>query len=474
MPRFASPHRTLALTLSTLSLLASAACVSDEPDVGADTEALCGITLVPKKSLIIHRADTANGSNTILDAFTFKAVLDKVVASSPSNATTSLTLFREWMSVAETSATPGAVGSFHCDTASVDPNNWGYECPRTGDASLGDDHPFVPANRFVATALVNRFDLMPANRNNCGEYRIIFARNPAVAHTAPGRFFFILEAKLPNPDAPGSADGCKAVGEFWQQLSDPALTVAQRRDRLRAFYFDGVPLTLADGRTVTTTPVFTWSNYAGSLGQLRTNQFVATGRWDLREFKLRRLCTGTGTATTCELDAQPVTVKTNLADDPLLDTTSPQHATAISAVQSNLVAGRLLAGSVPAIRAVIPNTVNAWESGDDNQIDYASRTGTWRSELTMPTGTLTLNNALDRLTTQTCMGCHQHSNNRNLGGGVTWPSSLGFVHVDESGNLSPAITNQFLPARATFFRSIVEAGCAPQAAPAFAEDDAVN
>jgi hypothetical protein len=31
---------------------------------------------------------------------------------------------------------------------------------------------------------------------------------------------------------------------------------------------------------------------------------------------------------------------------------------------------------------------------------------------------------------------------------LLWPKSKSFVHVDEQGNLSPALTEQFLPARA--------------------------
>jgi hypothetical protein len=72
------------------------------------------------------------------------------------------------------------------------------------------------------------------------------------------------------------------------------------------------------------------------------------------------------------------------------------------------------------------------------------------------------------------MGCHQHSNNRDLGGGVRWPSSIGFVHIDENGSISPALTNVFLPARLTKFRSIVETGCPSVAAFEGAEEGAVN
>jgi hypothetical protein len=460
MPSIRHTIPFLALTGTLVAACSDSGLPDDEAHLGTSESALCGISIDIKKSLIVHRADTANGSATILDAFPFKAVMDQLVASAAAT-NTSASLYQNAMRIAEPSTTPGTSGAFHCDTASVDPNNWGYECPRQGDADLGDVDPFAPADRFVPVALVNRIDLMPANRANCGEYRIVFAKKPG---QGPGRFFFIFEGKLPNPGGAGSVEGCKAVGEVWQGLS--TMTVAQRRDRLRRFYFEGVDVTLSTG-TVKTTPVFTWSNYAGSMGQIRTNQFV-NFPWTLRELKLEK----SGTA----LRARPVTVKTNLANEPLVQAANPLHATAVATVQANLTASRLLAGSAAAITATTSNQVNSWESRDDSDIDYSLITpATVKAELTMPAGsTLTKNNALDRLTTQTCMGCHQHSNNRALGGGVTWPSSLGFVHIDEGGNVSPALTNAFLPARLAKFRSIVETGCPSVAAFEGADEGAVN
>jgi hypothetical protein len=60
-----------------------------------------------------------------------------------------------------------------------------------------------------------------------------------------------------------------------------------------------------------------------------------------------------------------------------------------------------------------------------------------------------------------CAGCHQFSSNKSIGGGLTWPASLGFVHIAENqteaaadgpaGSLryviSPALVNVFLPRR---------------------------
>ena len=46
--------------------------------------------------------------------------------------------------------------------------------------------------------------------------------------------------------------------------------------------------------------------------------------------------------------------------------------------------------------------------------------------------TLTVENVIQRIQTQTCAGCHQWSNNKPLGGGAAnWPSSLEFVHQSE-------------------------------------------
>jgi hypothetical protein len=63
-----------------------------------------------------------------------------------------------------------------------------------------------------------------------------------------------------------------------------------------------------------------------------------------------------------------------------------------------------------------------------------------------------------RALTQTCAGCHQMSNNVELGDGLVWPPSLGFVHVSEVDpeqgedgprfRISQLMTTSFLPMRA--------------------------
>lgn len=72
----------------------------------------------------------------------------------------------------------------------------------------------------------------------------------------------------------------------------------------------------------------------------------------------------------------------------------------------------------------------------------------------------------DRATALSCGGCHQLSNGRDLGDGITWPFSRRFVHVDESSGLEPgpdgsrwpisqALTDVFLPFRQKVLESFL-------------------
>jgi len=74
---------------------------------------------------------------------------------------------------------------------------------------------------------------------------------------------------------------------------------------------------------------------------------------------------------------------------------------------------------------------------------------------------LTVQNILDRATTQTCAGCHQLSagSHAQLGDGVVWPSSLGFVQINEQSLLSPALVNSFLPRRSQVLSSFLNSQC---------------
>jgi hypothetical protein len=84
-----------------------------------------------------------------------------------------------------------------------------------------------------------------------------------------------------------------------------------------------------------------------------------------------------------------------------------------------------------------------------------------QTELTAAGSTLTPDDVVKRAQTQTCAGCHRLSNSVSLGGGLTWPASLGFTHVTERETetvggqvryrISDTLVDQLLPARKVIF-----------------------
>jgi hypothetical protein len=78
-------------------------------------------------------------------------------------------------------------------------------------------------------------------------------------------------------------------------------------------------------------------------------------------------------------------------------------------------------------------------------------------ELTAQGSYLTADDIVARAQAQSCAGCHRLSNNADLGGGITWPTSQGFTHVTERETevvdgqvrftISSALVDEFLPHR---------------------------
>jgi hypothetical protein len=262
-----------------------------------------------------------------------------------------------------------------------------------------------PMSRFSIVGVFNRFDLASPEGFDCGEYRMVFARNDGP------RAFIIFEAVLFNPNQFDGVFGCRPVQEFWAGLTaiaDPA----QRAVKLRDFYFQGI---------ANFGPVIAARNYGGNgsirQGQVRVNQFVQAP-WELHEFKLMR----PGFNTPLQFVPSPVQVN---AGESNVDATG-NYSTAFSPT----------GGFAAAIQ----------------------------SELTRIGSALTPANIVARAQALSCAGCHQLSNGASLGGGLTWPASSGFVHAtefQEAGpdgprfRISPALTSVFLPNRANVLRDFL-------------------
>ncbi len=116
-------------------------------------------------------------------------------------------------------------------------------------------------------------------------------------------------------------------------------------------------------------------------------------------------------------------------------------------------------------------------SSDYNLFASPALTLAVQSRLVTLGSTLSATNVYNRATAMSCGGCHQHSNGDVLGGGLpNWPASAAFVHVNEtpgaaiagpdafgaagrSFQISPAMTNVFLPFRMINLRCIAFDEC---------------
>ena len=360
-------------------------------------------------------------------------------------------------------AGPSPGPGFNCDDrldANGNPviNGFPIQCPRNEGAEVNVD-PFDPelASFYETIALVNRMDLAPADGANCGEFRAVFARSGG------SRNLLIFEAVLPNPSPGCGLEGCRAVARFWQRLShidDPGLRAAA----LRQFYLRGVPSQGIE-------PVIRAAHFNVGTGQIRTNQFMSgphLQRWQLREFKLVQLCPTDGD---CVPLFAPVTVKQNPFGE-LFDETSPIQRTRSFQRHFLTQVENLAIDDINGFFATAPDRFNAGQSnaqGTENHYpNHFANSPRFESAIDLRLqnmgSPLDAEHLVRRSMALSCAGCHRLNNtppHNDLGGGITWKPSLGFVHVSENQTefidgserflISPALEEVFLPEREKVF-----------------------
>jgi len=428
---------SIAITTSVLG------CASDTPPV---TEELAQALTCPPPTIDPLRSLTVT-DKAVMNQFSFKKVMTQI--STSANATNTPTaMFQAWMQTFD-----------DCTTKGIDPHHFGIPC-RDEITDLAALDPFG-ANGYVPLAVVNRFDLAPKSGADCGEYRVVYGLPAGFERVA--RSLLIFEARMPNPRTDLGLAGCAPVADFWAELSTET-KAGVRAQKLATFYFTGLQ---AGGETFE--PVVSASHYglatsggAHAVGQIRTNM-LGGQVWQLREFKLGKPCAA---GDPCDLSVQHVTVKTNPANEVFAN--SDQLATDFQTKFLKQVPA-LSSTDLATIGMTTPNTDNEYESVSLGAQDVVYRNfanSTLRSEIQgVVSGGLSVDNVLDRATTQTCAGCHQFSNSVNLGPGkqgLVWPNSLGFVQISEQQALSPAIKNVFLPHRAQVLNDFLAAQCTGQ------------
>src|SRR3954454_22386445 len=185
--------------------------------------------LDPRRSMIV--TDVA-----LLEGFTFERVLDQLVARSGVPNITSAQLFRQWFDTQNPKPGLADAAAPHCDDFMTDGspsfNGFPRRCPTLEGALAAT--PFT-SGEYFPIALVNRFDQAPADGSNCGQFRLIFARNVPAGQ----RLHIIMEPVLRNPNPGLGLAGCRAVAQFWAQLTN-VTSLADRRAKLESFFFDGI------------------------------------------------------------------------------------------------------------------------------------------------------------------------------------------------------------------------------------------
>ncbi len=406
----------------------------------------------------------------ILNLFTFDELMEKLASESGPHKISKEQLFQQWWDSANPKATFNLpFGGPNCDSGLL--NTFPYTCPRNEGQQV-TVNPYGPATpvTYTAIALSNRFNLTtPPEKGgtDCGEYRIVFERNSGSTNGLD-RNLIIFEAVLPNPHpAEHSLKGCRPIQDFWESLSAPGLSVATRAKLLQDFYYKGLPKDHVK-------PVVMAQHYGAATpsaeGQIRTNQFMAGANpqtWMLRQFHVVQDAQG--------MKIIPVPVATNppasLFNETINETLGSSFRSnflnqiaALTPVQANCNSTNL----IDCISMETPSQDDDGESieggpgGPPTAMDYAAafaNSPNFKAAIQTRLGSgsgLTPDDIIARAQTQTCAGCHHLSVNASLGGGLTWPATLGFSHeqlappFDTTGpdgpryQISPALQNDFL------------------------------
>jgi hypothetical protein len=416
----------------------------------------------------------------ILKLFTFDEIMERLASeSSPKIAKEQL--FQQWWDTANPKTTVNlSFGGPNCDPNGL-LNTFPYTCPRN-EGQQAIQFPFGPSSdaTYTAIALSNRFDLTtPPSKGggDCGEYRIVFERNSG-ASSPTNRNLIIFEAVLPNPHPyPTSLKGCRPIQDFWEELSAPGLSVAERGKRLHDFYYKGLPKDRVP-------PVVMAKHYGSATpnadGQIRTNQFMSGSNpqtWMLRQFHVVQDSQG--------MKIIPVPVATNppasLFDETVSQPLGDSFRTDFLSQIANLSPNNTNCTSNDLTTCISMETPSQYDDGESEEgavppskaMDYGAafaNSPKLRAAIQAklgPSSALTPDNIVARAQTQSCAGCHHISVNARLGGGLTWPSTippkppvnpaLAFTHEQlanpESGpdgaryQISPALQTVFLPFR---------------------------
>ena len=415
-----------------------------------------------------------------LEGFTLQRVMESLVARSETS-TTALELYRQMFDTQN--PRPGFTGSgIHCDDETTEGtftrNGFPIHCP-SPEGVLADTDPFESqsSESYLPIAVVNRFDLSPPDGENCGQYRVIFAKRSGIGN-ASDRIHLIFEAVLPNPFPQLGLNGCRPIALFWADLSTIS-SVRERASRMEMFFFDGF-----GGFP----PVLDPAHLGAEGGSIRTSQFMTRGAFAGRsprfyQFELDRRCDDSG----CRLIAEPAPLENMPYGSFFNGEKTSAQATAFREFFLTQVRS-LAVRDVNLYSMEIPESYNVTESDGESEPVFIYD-GQFNKGLGTPEGqafAAGVQAELDsigskvlpveimaRADTLTCAGCHQIDG--EIGEGVVFPRSLGFEHVTEDPRhmqtgedgelsrfgISPALRDVFIPHRKRILEDFLLSGKPP-------------
>lgn len=406
----------------------------------------------------------------VLSELSLEGVLAQIIRSSGASLTP-LQLLQRLFDTENTEADGVFPGVTHCDLDTPDAAGGAVECPRAEGRLARSEGLFVPghADYFEPVAVSNRFDLLPSDASTCGEYRIVYAKHSG--RTDPkDRLFISVEATLFN-EAQTLAT-CRPVAELWAGLEARSVD-EQRADVVKLFYqgvgalppvLTAVHLGAGDSRC----------EYVGRCGQVRVGQGMQEP-FTFRQFRLVDHASLEKTALRFEATATTRALRPALFDVADDDTLARGFRGALRVGLGDLTTSELSRVDLrtqledEALESAVsgpasPDFAAHLRAGTEaQQEEFLTALSTSLSTVNQdcpPDDPITAAGLVRRAAVIGCAGCHaptQLLEDRNVGCGAVWPETLGVTHIDEQGQLSPALRDVFLPYRARVLETFLQA-----------------